>query len=140
MLDTSPQILKRLAALVWAIGFVVLFIKSGNLFIEAERTVPGHLLTWIVIVAGVTIGALKGKYLFSSVCAKNLERIDGLEQPKIWHFYHIRFFIFLLSMITLGVYLSRLAQGDYHMLVGLAGVEISVATALLGSCHCFRGK
>ncbi len=137
MLNSSPQILKRLAALVWVIGFVVLFIKSGGLFIEAERTTPGQPLTWIAIVAGMVIGMVKAKYLFSKLCIKNLKRIDGLEQPKIWHFYRARFFIFLGTMISLGAYLSRLAQGDYYILVSLAGVEISVATALLGSCYCF---
>ncbi|MEJ1383543.1 MAG: hypothetical protein RPV21_04110 [Candidatus Sedimenticola sp. (ex Thyasira tokunagai)] len=137
MPNTSQKNLKHLAALVWVTGFVVLFIKSGNLLIEAERTLPDQPWIWLTIAAGVLVGGVKAKYLFSRLCRKNLKRIDSLLQPKIWNFYRLQFFIFLFTMIFMGAYLSQLAHGNYYMLLTLAGVELSVATALLGSCYCF---
>jgi len=89
------------------------------------------------ILSGLVIGWLKAKYLFISVCNKNLKRIDALKQPMLWQFYRIRFFFFLCLMISLGNFLAKLAQGDYRMLIGLGVVELSIATALLVSSHCF---
>ena len=137
MLNTSPHTLKLLAALVWCSGVVVLFIKSASLLLEAERINPDQYWTWLAILTGLIIGAIKAKYLFKRICIKNLRRIDALEQPKIWNFYRLRFFIFLCLMITLGAFLSRLAHGDYSMLISVAVVDISVATALLASSNCF---
>ncbi len=137
MFDASRNTLKLLAALVWYSGVVVLTLKSTLLFIEANRIHPGASWTWLAILAGVTIGILKAKYLFSKLCIKNLKRIDSLERPKIWHFYRIHFFIFLFSMVTLGAFLSRQAYGDYTMLIVIAAVELSIAIALLGSSHIF---
>jgi len=136
--DTSHRTLKLLAALVWFIGVVVLAIKSSTLFIEAEHLNPGLPWLWVAIVAGLILGAIKAKYLFSRLCRKNLSRIEALEQPKIWNFYRPHFFIFLFCMVTLGAYLSRWAAGDYSMLLTVAAVEVSIATALLGSSFCFR--
>lgn len=138
MFDTSARTLKQLAALVWLIGVVVLFLKSSTLFIAAERVNPGHPWIWLAIVGGLILGSIKAKYLFNRLCQKNLRRIDALAEPKIWQFYRIHFFIFLFTMITLGASLSRLAQGDYPMLLVVAFVELSVGTALLGSIHCFK--
>lgn len=140
MFDASPRTLKLLAALVWYCGVVVLFIKSGSLLIEAESINPGQPWTWLAILGGLMLGGIKAKYLFSTLCIKNLRRIDALKQPKIWHFYRVHFFIFLFLMVSLGAFLSRLAHGDYPLLLAVALVEISIATALLGSSYCFRRK
>lgn len=137
LFDTSPRTLKFLAALVWYSGFIVLFMKSGQLFIAAEKINPGLLQTTLAILTGVSIGIIKTKYLFKRLCIKNLKRIDTLKQPRIWDFYRSRFFIFLLSMIVLGLFLSRWIQGNYAMIISLAIIELSLATALLGSSHCF---
>lgn len=137
MFATTPPILRLLAAIVWYIGVVVLLSKSVSLLLEAERINPEQSWTWLAILGGLTLGVIKAKYLFIRLCIKNLKRIDALEQPKIWHFYRIHFFIFLFLMITLGGFLSRLAHGDYPILITVAMIEISIATALLGSSHIF---
>ncbi len=137
MFNTSSHRLKLLAALVWYIGVIVLLFKSSNLLLAAEKLNPGQLWTGLAVIGGLVLGVIKAKYLFRRLCLKNLIRIDALKQPKLWHFYRWRFFIFLFSMITLGGYLSRLAEGDYVMLIVIAFVELSVAIALLGSSGCF---
>ncbi len=137
MLNTSSLTLKRLAALVWYIGVVVLLVKSSGLFLAADRGGAGLLLVVSAMLSGLVIGWIKAKYLFIKMCDKNLKRINALKQPMLWQFYRFRFFLFLGLMVSLGAYLSKLAQGDYLMLIALATVELSIATALLISSRCF---
>ena len=137
MFDASQRTLKLLAALVWYTGAVVLFIKSAGLLLDAESVNPDQSWTWLAVLSGLVLGGIKAKYLFNRLCFKNLSRILALKQPKLWHFYRVHFFIFLFFMISLGAFLSRLAHGDYPMLIAVAVVELSVATALLGSSGCF---
>ncbi len=140
MLNTSPLTLTRLAAVVWYTGVVVLLIKSAGLFLEADRGGVHPLWVILGIVSGLVIGWIKAKYMFARLCTRNLKRINALKDPMLWQFYRIRFFVFLGLMISLGGYLSRLAQGDNLMLIALAVVELSIAIALLISSHCFWKK
>ena len=137
MLNTSSLTLKRLASLVWYIGVVVLLIKSTALFLEADRGGASSLLIILATLSGFVIGWIKAKYLFIKMCNGNLKRINALKKPMLWQFYRIRFFIFLGLMVSLGAYLSKLAEGDSLMLIALATVELSIATALLISSYCF---
>ena len=138
MFESSPQTLKFLAALVWYSGVIALLIKSASLLFRAHVISPGHPWLLMAVLIGVVIGAVKARYLFRRLCLKNLKRIDALEHPKLWHFYRMRFFIFLLTMVILGSYLSHRAQDNFPMLITMAAIELSVAIALLGSCGCFR--
>ncbi len=140
MFNASPYTLKLLAALIWYIGALVLYIKSTSLLLRAEMINPGQYWIWLAVLSGLVLGGIKAKYLFKRLCFKNLTRIKALQQAKLWHFYRIHFFIFLFSMIMLGNFLSRLAQDNYAMLITMAIVELSVATALLGSSNCFWKK
>ncbi|MCP3661600.1 MAG: hypothetical protein GY696_03745 [Gammaproteobacteria bacterium] len=118
-------------------GVIVLLFKSSNLILAAEKLNPGQLWTGLAVIGGLVLGVIKTRYLFQRLCLKNLMRIEALKQPKLWHFYRWRFFGFLFSMIALDGYLSRLAEGDYVMLIVIAFVELSVAIVLLGSSGCF---
>ena len=140
MFNVSHLTLKILAALVWYSGFVVLYIKSINLLFQAETLNPDQLWIWLALISGLVIGIIKAKYLYKRLCIKNLERINALHQAKLWQFYRLRFFIFLFSMILLGSYFSRQIHDDYAMLISMAILEISIATALLCSSHCFWKK
>jgi len=137
MFNSSTGLLRLLASLVWYSGAVVLAFKSSKLLIEAHSIHPGPLWIWLAVLSGLLIGFIKAKYLFTRLCIKNLKRIDSLKQPKLWQFYRIPFFFFLLAMIILGSFISQLAHGNYSMLITMAIIEVSLATALLGSSHCF---
>jgi len=137
MLDSSKRTLILLASLVWYSGAVVLFFKSSKLLLEAQSINTNQTWIWLAVLTGLIIGGIKAKYLFKRLCIKNLKRIDALSKPKLWQFYRTRFFIFLFSMILLGSFISRLAHGNYPALITMAIVEISIATALLGSSNCF---
>ena len=92
---------------------------------------------WIVIAAGLCFGGLKGKFIFSKICRKNLARIRSLDQPKVWQIFRPWFFVFLAAMITTGATLSRLAHDNYYFLIGVAILDFSIAIALLWSGHVF---
>ena len=140
LFNAQPRTLKILAALVWYSGFVVLYIKSSILFLEAYKINDNLIWTSLAIVIGFSAGAIKSKYLFRKLCIKNLKRINKLQQPKIWQFYRIQFLIFLFSMIVLGLFLSQWIHGNYAMLLTMAVIELSIATALLSSSLCFFKK
>lgn len=140
MFNASIQTLKLLASLVWYSGAIILSYKSISMLSEAHAINPDQLQTWLTIAAGLLLGVIKAKYLFTKVCFKNLNRIKALQKPKLWEFYRIRFFLFLITMILMGSFLSRQAHGNYSMLLSMALIEISLATALLGSSFCFWKK
>jgi len=140
MFNTTHQILKVLAALIWLSGIVVLYIKGANIFFEAQAEKPNSLITPFFVLFALVFGFIKARYLFKPVCIKNLKRINALKHPKLWEFYRFRFFIFLLSMVLLGSFLSHQAHGNYPLLITVLIIDISVGTALLGSSSCFWKK
>jgi hypothetical protein len=137
MLVVSTRTLNILAALTWYIGGIVLMLKGGSLLAEAEALEPHQAWPWLAIVAGLFLGALQAKFLFSRNCRKNLERIAALSQPRIWQFFRTGFFLALVVMILTGAALSRLAHGHHPFLIGVAIVDLSLATGLLGSSYVF---
>jgi hypothetical protein len=137
MLTVSTRTLNILAALVWYIGGIVLLLKGNTLLGEADLLKPEQHWPWLAAVAGLFIGGLKAKFLFSKSCHKNLVRIAALNRPKIWQFFRPGFFAFLAVMILVGATLSRLAHDNYPFLIGVAILDLSIATALLGSSYVF---
>ncbi len=137
MFNTSTRTLKLLAALVWYSGALILSFKSVRMLLEAQTINPDDIRTWSAIAAGLLFGIIKAKYLFTKVCIKNLNRIETLKKPKLWEFYRFRFYFFLLTMILMGSFISQQAHGNYTMLITMALIEISLATALIGSSYTF---
>ena len=98
---------------------------------------PDAAWHWLAIPAGLALGGLKARYLFVKSCRKNLARIAALRQPRLWQFYTPRFLVSLALMITAGATLSRLAQGSYPFLIGVATLDMSLSTALLSSSYVY---
>ncbi len=136
-MNISHLTLKRLAALVWYIGPVILFLKGSQLATDAYNLEPDGLGRSISWVAGIIVGLIKTRFIFIKSCRKNMARIDTLITPRVWEFYRIRFFFSLLMMMLLGATLSRLSQGNYTFLVSVAILDISIGTALLISSKVF---
>lgn len=135
--NASSSTLKILASIVWYTGVIVLSRKSFFLLQAANEINPSLIYIGFAVLTALIVGVIKTKYLFIGLCVKNLNRINLLNNPKLWQFYRPQFFIFLISMILLGSYLSKIAQGNYIMLVSMAIIELSIATALLGSSYCY---
>ena len=112
-------------------------LKSGELLSEANTLKQDQIWPWFAVFSGLLIGIFKIKFIFSKSCKKNLIRIDALQQPKIWQSFRPGFILFLLIMIIVGKTLSEYAHGNYLFLIGMAIVDISLATALLGSSYVF---
>ena len=137
IVKTSHFTLKVLAYLIWITGGIMLIRKAGELLTEANELNPTSFWIWVSIAIGTLLGGLKAKYLFNKSCKKNITRIDALEDPKFWQFYRPKFFFFLTLMIATGATLSRLAHGSFPFLLSVAALDISIATALLGSSIVF---
>jgi hypothetical protein len=140
MFTTTSNTLIKLAALVWYTGVVFLIAKSSTLFFEAHKGGADPLFILTAVLCGIVIGKIKAKYLFYRIGRKNIARINSLKTPKLWQFYRKRFFVFLFLMIASGKYLAGAAQGNNLALIALAVLEISIASALFLSSHCFRQK
>ncbi len=137
MFTVSARTLNILAAFVWYIGGIRLLQKGIDLLIEAESMSPGLAWPWVAGFVGLTLGGLKAKYLFTNSIKKNLIRIDGLSEPKIWQFFSPGFFAALTIMILAGVTLSRMAHNNYPFLIAVAILDIGIAIALLGSSYVY---
>ncbi len=137
MVTVSNRTLNILAALVWYVGGIVLLLKGGSLLVEADLLKPEQNWSWLAAVAGFFMGGLKAKFLFSKSGQKNLARIAALNRPKIWQFFRPGFFVALTLMILTGATLSRLAHNNYPFLISVAILDLSIATALLGSSYVF---
>lgn len=137
MPKVSKGFLKLQAAMIWFTGGIVLTLKGSSLLIEAASIHPDRLGPGIAFAAGLLFGGIKARYLFSRIGIKNLNRIDMLSVPRFWQFYRIRFFMLLICMIVLGISLSKLAQGQYPILIAVGIMDLAIATALLGSSYIF---
>jgi hypothetical protein len=133
MLTVSRRMLYTLAATIWHIGGIVLLLKGASLFGEAGSLRPQQNWQWIFAGAGLLLGSLKARFLFSKFWHKNATRIDALDDPQLWQFFRPGFFLMLAMMILAGATMSRLAAGHYHSLIGVATLDLSLAMALLGS-------
>ncbi len=138
-MTVSPKTLKFLALFTWLTGGVVLLLKGYALFAEANGLRPGAALNFLPFPIAAVVGGLKARYLFVPSCRRNLTRIDSLPDPNWWQFFRLGFFIFLLSMILLGVWLSGRASGDYNMLLAVSSLDLTLSVALLGSLYGFKG-
>ena len=126
-----------LAMLIWYIGFVALALKSYALFSNAY-TIDASLgkLTVLLLLA-LLLALLKNRYIFTPACQKNLDRIEALVEPKIWQFYRVGFFLFLAMVISLGAWLSRMAEGEYVFLVSVGVIDMALSLALFFSGFVF---
>jgi hypothetical protein len=137
MLKVSKRALKILAAGVWYAGGIMLVRKAVILLVEAESMRPNGAWPMFAVVVGVVVGLVKARFLFNRACRKNLARIDALERQMIWGFFRPWFFFFLALMILTGATLSNKAHGNYPFLIGVAALDLTIATALLASSVVF---
>jgi len=125
--------LKILALLVWYIGVIALSLKSYKLFNEAYTLNSNLSYLILFLLLAFLLSLFKTKYIFIKSCQRNLQRIEALKEPKIWQFYKIEFFLFLIVVISLGALLSRMALGNYYFLISVGIIDMSLALALFFS-------
>ena len=136
-MKTSKRTLIFLAAAVWYIGGVMLFRSGVELIRSAVDLKPGWAWPWLAVLAGLILGIIQAKAIFTRSCRKNLHRINSLEDPRIWQFYRPGFFLALAIMITSGILLNHWAQGYYFYMLGVAGLDFALTVSLLGSSYVY---
>jgi hypothetical protein len=137
LIKANKKILKNLAATLLIFGGVALFIKGYLSLKEANQLSPNMEIISVIMAGAFIIGLLKSRYLISKFNRKNIERINKLENPKIYQFYQPSFFFFLALMIIVGQTSSILASGSYIALLIIGGINLTLSTALLKSSVVF---
>jgi len=140
VINTTRKTLVIISAIVWIIGGIILFLKGYSLLKEAQSINSNMEIISAVMVTAFIIGLIKNKYIFTKFNKKNLIRINKLEKPKIYQFFELRFLIFLSLMILMGIMLSKLASGNYTVLLAVGALDLALATALLKSSIVFLRK
>ncbi len=125
-----------MAGLVWYAGAFALITKAGQLLVSANALGPDNWV-WAAAGLGIAIGTIKAVVLFNKSCRKNLNRINSLDQPRIWEFFRPRFFFFLALMIAAGGTMSQMAAGHYKWLICVGILDLSIGTALMISSRQF---
>ncbi len=126
-----------LAALVWFAGAFSLLSKGLILLLHAEDIMGGQSWPWIAFAMGIFIGIIKARLFLLKSCKKNIERIAALSNPKWWQFYKVKFFIFLVVVISLAIFISRLWDENYTATCIIGAVDLSVGMGLFLSSYAF---
>ncbi|MBK8164872.1 MAG: hypothetical protein IPK64_02790 [bacterium] len=133
----APRTLNILAAVTWYAGAVSLLRKGVSLLAKEHARDPEGLGLWLALGAGLLLGGLKARFVFSANCRRNLARIAALPDPRLWQFFRPGFFVALAAMITAGVLLSRLARVEPRAICYVAALDLAIGLALLGSSLVF---
>ena len=136
-MNVSQRTLRIIAAIIWYIGGFVLLVKGGELIKNAYLIDAQSIWTTTAPILGIIIGLLKGRFLFSQSCKKNITRINALIHPRIWQCYRPGMLIFLAIVIPAGVWMSRAASGNFMYLCLVGALDLSLACALLSSSVVF---
>ena len=136
-MKSSKRTLVILAAIVWYIGGIMLFRSGLELVIQARELMEGTLWPAIFITSGIILGIIQVLFIFRHSCRKNMQRINQLEDPRLWQFFRPGFFLALAIMITSGILLDHFAQGHYFFMLAVAAVDFALTISLLGSSYVF---
>jgi len=129
----TQRTLLIVAAFVWYAGGIALLFKGGALIKSAHLMDPQSIWAYTSGLAGIILGLVKGKFLFSKACSKNVKRIRGLETPRIWQCFRPGMLLFLAIIIPTGAWMSRAAAGNYTFLCLVGALDLSISFALLSS-------
>lgn len=133
----SQSVLIIISIIVWYSGGVALLLKGGSLIKDAYLLDSHSIWVFAAPILGTVFGLLKGKFIFSKNCKKNIQRIRALEHPRIWQFFRPGMLVFLAIIIPTGAWMSKLAAGNYTFLCLVGILDLSIAFALLTSSLVF---
>jgi hypothetical protein len=136
-MNVSQRTLMITAALIWYGGGISLLLKGGALIKNGYAIDPQSIWTYLAPIFGILIGLLKGRFLFSKSCVKNIKRIQTLIDPRIWQCFRPGMLIFLAIIIPTGAWMSRAAAGNFTFLCLVGALDLSIGCALLSSSIVF---
>ena len=136
-MNVSRLTLIIMAAFVWYSGGIALLFKGGALIKGAYLIDSQSFWTFAAPLLGILAGLLKGRFLFSKSCKKNIKRIRALENPQLWQCFRPGMLIFLAIIIPTGTFMSKSAAGNYTFLCFVGALDLSISFALLTSSIVF---
>ena len=136
-MNVSRLTLIIMAAFVWYSGGIALLFKGGALIKSAYLIDSQSVWTFTAPLLGIIAGLLKGRFLFSKSCRKNIKRIRSLTNPQVWQCFRPGMLIFLAIIIPTGTWMSRAAAGKYTYLCLVGALDLSISFALLTSSIVF---
>jgi uncharacterized membrane protein len=136
-MKVSQRTLMITAAVIWYGGGISLLFKGGVLIKNVSAIDDQSIWTYLAPILGILIGLLKGRFLFSNSCEKNIKRIKALSDPHIWQCFKPGMLIFLALIIPTGAWMSRAAAGNLMFLSLVGTLDLSIACALLSSSIVF---
>ena len=136
-MSVSRLTLIIMAAFVWYSGGIALLFKGGALIKSAYLIDSQSFWTFAAPILGILAGLLKGRFLFSKSCKKNIKRIRALENPQVWQCFRPGMLIFLAIIIPTGTWMSKSAAGNYTFLCFVGALDLSISFALLSSSIIF---
>ena len=134
-LNVSHRFLRVMAALTYYGGAVGLTANAVGYLSRGAEAHPGW--QWVAGAAGVTLGLLRGRTLFTRVCRKNLRRIYALEDPRPWQFFRPAFWGALVLMIAAGAALSAVAEASPAASLVVGALELTIAVGLATASRLF---
>ena len=139
-MKVSQRSLIIIAAIVWYAGGIALLLKGGALIKQAYSMDAESIWTVIAALVGIGVGLIKGRFLFSRSCKKNIERIKTIAYPSVWQCFRPGMLIFLSVVIPAGAWMSRAATGNYLLLCLVGALDLSISFALFTSSSVFWKK
>ncbi len=119
------------AGVAWTIGAVILLVRSYA-YLAHLSTHPA----W-PIGAAIIVGLLKGRFVFTKVARRNIERIKSTSPHKdkicLFAFQSIQSYLLVMVMIALGVTLRHTGLAPIWLIV----VYVAIAVALLVSSSIY---
>ena len=132
-MKVTQRTLFIVAAFVWYAGGIALIFKGSALIKSAHLMEPQSFWAYGSGLSGIILGLVKGKFLFSKACSKNVKRIRCLENHRIWQCFRPGMLLFLAIIIPTGAWMSRAAAGNYTYLCIVGALDLSISFALLSS-------
>ncbi len=135
-MKVSQRTLMITAAIIWYGGGISLLFKGGALIKNVYAIDTQSIWAYLAPILGIMIGLLKGRFLFSKSCEKNINRIKALSNPRIWQCFRPGVLIFLAIIIPTGAWMSRAAAGNLHVSVpgGRPGFIDCMRAAFIKHC------
>ena len=130
-MKVSQRTLMITAAIIWYGGGISLLFKGGALIKNAYAIDAQSIWIYLSPILGIIIGLLKGRFLFSKSCEKNIKRIKALSVPRLRQCFRPGMLIFLAIIIPTGAWMSRAAAGNLTFLCLVGVLDLSIACALL---------
>lgn len=123
-----------LAGGLWvAIGVFLVYRSSLLYHLAVKEQHATDSAIWISVLAGLAIGAVKGKFVLSKTACKNKSRIENIPPPlKIYHLFAKPFYGLIPAMIILGMALRHwnMYLGGY---IVVAAIYLGIGAALFVS-------